>query len=207
VVRMGSGFDHLTLRFRRTATSSISISRSRSAKSSAGRGALTTWSGPVEWQRITSVSWAPSPARGAAEPGAFCHIAQCCPMISTSQGRRMGRLRKLHLTRRSLGQAGTYLVALCPRAPEFGPSRRRRRPPVWARTDRSTSEVGLVASIPPLAPRQAWKGSFLSYIGPMEFERLKALRRSVWRNRFILEDPDPESKARDWGCRPSRWSG
>lgn len=60
-----------------------------------------------------------------------------------------------------------YVAAMIPESPGFTLA--------IARNGTGAVEIGLRASPPPLAPGQAWEGRVLLYVGPKEYDRLKAL--------------------------------
>jgi YidC/Oxa1 family membrane protein insertase len=68
-------------------------------------------------------------------------------------------------------------------------------------------DVGVAASLPPLAPGQAWEGVVVDHLGPMEYERLKLHGAHLERAIYFGGFPFPESFARDWGIPtlPMEW--
>lgn len=60
-----------------------------------------------------------------------------------------------------------YIAALIPRVPGFKVATFKRA--------QETIEIALRASPPPLGPGQVWEGRALLYVGPKEYDRLKAL--------------------------------
>jgi YidC/Oxa1 family membrane protein insertase len=102
------------------------------------------------------------------------------------------------------GQNGVYLTALVPKHAAItateavlnGPGQGKRR-----------VEIGLRASVPVLQPGQAWDGQFLQYLGPMEYERLKAFGVGLEKAIYFGGFPFTESAARSWGIPtfPMEW--
>ena len=170
------------------------------------------WAGPVEWPKDHEGFQGPRPlyvvqlTKGAFWP----HRSALTDTLNfTGVGAWVGFESAISHAG-SLGQAGTYLVAFIPKSPgirtveskspEPGPVPPKAAPKMRV-------QVGLVATIPPLAPRQAWEGDLVSYLGPMEFERLKALGVGLEKAIYFGGFPVPESKARDWGLPtfPMEW--
>ncbi len=104
--------------------------------------------------------------------------------------------------------AGTYLVAFIPQS---------RGLQVFDGKDEGAGggtekpmkrvEIGIVSAIPSLGPAEIWEGQFASYMGPMEFERLKGFGVGLEKAIYFGGFPFPESKARDWGLPtlPMEW--
>jgi YidC/Oxa1 family membrane protein insertase len=99
-----------------------------------------------------------------------------------------------------IGQNGVYLTALIPKSPGMGVSEGR----LDVKNDKESkilhiAQIGVWAAVPVLEPGKVWEGQIQSYMGPMEYERLKSLgvglEKAIWFGGF----PFPESKARDWG--------
>ena len=170
------------------------------------------WSGPVEWPKDHEGFQGPRPlhviqlTKGAFWP----HRSNLTDDLKfTGTGAWVGFESAISHAG-SLGQAGTYLVAFVPKSPGIRTveSKSPEPGPVPAKgAPKMRDEIGLVATIPPLAPRQTWEGDLVSYLGPMEFERLKALGVGLEKAIYFGGFPVPESKARDWGLPtfPMEW--
>src|SRR6266446_812771 len=170
----------------------------------------TTWAGPVEWPKDHDAFPGPRPLHVVQlNQGAFWpyRSALSDDLNFLGVGAWVGFESSISHAG-SLGQAGTYLVAFVPKSPGLRTVEAKTQTPGAGKNGPSKRvAVGLVASIPALAPRQAWEGQFLSYIGPMEFERLKALGVGLEKSIYFGGFPIPESKARDWGLPtfPMEW--
>jgi YidC/Oxa1 family membrane protein insertase len=88
-----------------------------------------------------------------------------------------------------------YLAAMVPRTPGFRL--------ITAKGENGSVEVGLKATPPPLAPGQAWEGQALYYIGPKEYDRLKAIGLGLEESVFFGGFPVPRS----YGGLPMAWLG
>jgi YidC/Oxa1 family membrane protein insertase len=177
-----------------------------------GADISTTWAGPVEWPKDHDNFPGPRPLHVIQlTKGAFWPYRSALTedFKFAGVGAWVG-LESSISHAGSLGQAGTYLVAFVPKGPGIRTVEGKTQEPVRPQDKNGPKhrvEIGLVATIPPLAPRQAWEGQFLSYLGPMEFERLKALGVGLEKAIYFGGFPVPESKARDWGLPtfPMEW--
>ena len=90
-----------------------------------------------------------------------------------------------------------YLTALIPRSPGFRLSESRlseTRPDAPKPVE--FSQVALRATLPALTPGQTWEGRVQSYIGPKEYDRLKAQQSDKeYKVRHILLGKEDEAKA------------
>jgi YidC/Oxa1 family membrane protein insertase len=95
-----------------------------------------------------------------------------------------------------VGQNGVYLTALIPRSNGIGVVEMRRE---LKKENESialhTVEIGVQATVPALEPGKAWEGQLQSYMGPMEYERLKALGVGLEKAIYFGGFPFPESWA------------
>lgn len=111
-----------------------------------------------------------------------------------------------------VGQNGVYLSALVPRTPEMTVSESRReakRQPGNA-NESSTfhlAEIGTRASVASLEPGKSWTGQVSTYVGPMEYDRLKALGVGLEKAIYFGGFPFPESWAARYGLPsfPMEW--
>ena len=75
-----------------------------------------------------------------------------------------------------VGQNGVYLTALIPKSKGIGVVEVRRE---LKKENESAvlhaAEIGVQVAVPALEPGKAWEGQLQSYMGPKEYERLKAL--------------------------------
>jgi len=170
------------------------------------------WAGPVDWPKDHEGFQGPRPLHVVQlTKGAFWpyRSALTDDLKFTGVGAWVGFESAISHAG-SLGQAGTYLVAFVPKSPGIRTVESKSPEPGPVPTKAAPKmrvEIGLVATIPPLAPRQAWEGDLVSYLGPMEFERLKALGVGLEKSIYFGGFPVPESKARDWGLPtfPMEW--
>jgi YidC/Oxa1 family membrane protein insertase len=99
-----------------------------------------------------------------------------------------------------VGQNGVYLTALIPKSRGITVTESRKE----AKKDKETTvlhiaEVGVRVAVPTLEPGRAWEGQLQSYLGPMEYERLKALDVGLERAIYFGGFPFPESWAVRYG--------
>ena len=95
-----------------------------------------------------------------------------------------------------VAQNGVYLTALIPKGRGIGVSEARRE----VKKDKESSilhiaEIGVRAAVPVLEPGKAWEGQLQSYMGPMEYERLKSLGVGLEKAIYFGGFPFPESWA------------
>ena len=95
-----------------------------------------------------------------------------------------------------VGQNGVYLTALIPKSRGITVTESRRE----IKKDKETTvlhvaEVGVRVAVPALEPGKAWEGHLRSYLGPMEYERLRALDVGLERAIYFGGFPFPESWA------------
>jgi YidC/Oxa1 family membrane protein insertase len=99
-----------------------------------------------------------------------------------------------------VGQNGVYVTALIPKGPGLAVTELGRQ----AKNDKDSSilhvaEVGVRATVPVLEPGKAWHGRLESYMGPMDYEALKALGVGLEKAIYFGGFPFPES----WAVRYS----
>jgi YidC/Oxa1 family membrane protein insertase len=95
-----------------------------------------------------------------------------------------------------------YLSALIPTGGKFEITESKRSE-TKAKSDKPVeiAEVALRASIPTLEPGQSWEGRVLTYVGPKEYERLKAVGVGLEKSIYFGGFPVPES----YGGLPMEW--
>jgi YidC/Oxa1 family membrane protein insertase len=95
-----------------------------------------------------------------------------------------------------------YLTALIPRSPGF---RLAESKVAEARADAQKpvefSQVALKATLPALSPGQSWEGQAQSYLGPKEYDRLKAVGAGLENSIYFGGFPIP----REYGGLPMEW--
>jgi YidC/Oxa1 family membrane protein insertase len=99
-----------------------------------------------------------------------------------------------------VGQNGVYLTALIPKSVAMkvfeakveggGPAAGSGTAPSGKR-----AQIGVRATLPALQPGQAWEGQILTYLGPMELERLTAVGVNLDKAIYFGGFPFPESWA------------
>ena len=99
-----------------------------------------------------------------------------------------------------VGQNGVYLTALIPKSKGIGVIEARRE----VKKEKESAalhfaEIGVSASIPALEPGKAWEGQLQSYMGPMEYERLRSLGVGLEKAIYFGGFPFPESWAVHYG--------
>jgi YidC/Oxa1 family membrane protein insertase len=95
-----------------------------------------------------------------------------------------------------------YLTALIPRSPGF---RLAESKVAETRADAQKpvefSQVALKATLPALSPGQSWEGQAQSYLGPKEYDRLKAVGAGLENSIYFGGFPLP----REYGGLPMEW--
>jgi YidC/Oxa1 family membrane protein insertase len=111
-----------------------------------------------------------------------------------------------------VGQNGVYLSALVPRMPEMtvSESRKEVKRQIGNPNESSTfhlAEIGTRASVASLEPGKSWTGQVSTYVGPMEYDRLKALGVGLEKAIYFGGFPFPESWAARYGLPsfPMEW--
>jgi YidC/Oxa1 family membrane protein insertase len=95
-----------------------------------------------------------------------------------------------------VGQNGVYLIALIPKSKGIGVIEERKE---LKKENESvvlhTVDVGVRVAVPALEPGKAWEGQLQSYMGPMEYDRLKSLDVGLEKSIYFGGFPFPESWA------------
>ena len=99
-----------------------------------------------------------------------------------------------------VGQNGVYLTALIPKSKGIAVVEGRRE---IKKDNESTvlhyADVGVRAVVPALEPGKAWEGRLQSFMGPMEYDRLRALGVGLEKAIYFGGFPFPESWAVHYG--------
>ena len=105
------------------------------------------------------------------------------------------------------GQNGVYLTALIPAGREFKVTEAKVAETKSAgATTPATVEIGVGATVAGLEPGRTWSGRVTSYLGPMEYDRLKAFNVGLEKAIYFGGFPVPESWAgRGWPTLPMEW--
>jgi len=90
-----------------------------------------------------------------------------------------------------------YVAAFVPRTPGMKLLEAKASPP----SGPAVIRVGLRAPLPPLAPGQVWEGKAQHYVGPKEYERLKALGVGLEQSIYFGGFPLPQH----YGGLPMEW--
>ncbi len=85
-----------------------------------------------------------------------------------------------------------YLAVLVPRSPGFRVAEGKTN---------NTAQVSVRAVLPTLGPGQAWQGRVMTYVGPKEYERLKALGDGLEKSIYFGGFPAPQA----YGGLPMEW--
>lgn len=95
-----------------------------------------------------------------------------------------------------------YLTALIPRSPgmELVESKLAKPMADPAKVE-GLAQIGLRMALPPLKPGQTWEGRVESYIGPKEYERLKAVGAELQKSIYFGGFPVPQQ----YGGLPMEW--
>lgn len=99
-----------------------------------------------------------------------------------------------------VGQNGVYLTALIPKSEGIGVVETR----LEAKNENESTalhsaEIGIRVIVPPLEAGKAWEGQLQSYMGPMEYERLRSLGVGLEKAIYFGGFPFPESWAVHYG--------
>src|SRR6266850_2939119 len=99
-----------------------------------------------------------------------------------------------------VSQNGVYLTALIPKSKGIRVIESRRE----VKKEKESAvlhyaEIGVSASIPALEPGKAWEGQLQSYMGPMEYERVRSLGVGLEKAIYFGGFPFPESCAVHYG--------
>lgn len=157
------------------------------------------WSAPAEWPPAQEQFAGARPIHVVRLPGGALW-ARRPYLVDAVDYVGEGRWVAFESAIAPVGQNGVYLTALIPRSQGMGVSEGR----LDVKNSKESSilhiaQIGVWATVPVLEPGKTWEGQIQSYMGPMEYERLRALgvglEKAIWFGGF----PFPESKARDWG--------
>jgi YidC/Oxa1 family membrane protein insertase len=109
-----------------------------------------------------------------------------------------------------VGQNGVYLSALIPKTPEMTVSEVRREIKRQNGNESNMfhlAEIGTRASVTSLEPGKSWVGHVSSYVGPMEYDRLRSMGVGLEKAIYFGGFPFPESWAARYGFPsfPMEW--
>jgi YidC/Oxa1 family membrane protein insertase len=140
------------------------------------------WATPLSWPKdITEKFQGQHPTRVVrAANGGATHE----DLASTTE--RVGEGKWIGL------ESEWYLSALVPRSPGFRVAEGKSENKV---------QVSVRAALPMLGPGQTWQGRVMTYVGPKEYERLKALGVGLEKSIYFGGFPAPQS----YGGLPMEW--
>src|SRR5688572_7823854 len=133
------------------------------------------WTAPVEWPKEAEANLAPRPIHvvrlGAGE--SWAHREYLASAVSfVGNGRWVGL--ESGLSGVAMQPNGVYLTAVIPKSPDMKVVETVLVDPADAKKAPKTVQIGLRAPLPVLGPGQKWEGHAITYVGPMDYERLKA---------------------------------
>ncbi len=171
-------------------------------------GLALNWTAPVERPKEQEESFkGPRPLYVVRlESGSFWarreNLAQAEDVVGA------GRWAAFESAMAPVGANGVYLTAVVPVTPDVkvtearipDPTGKEGKPP-------KAAEIGVRITLAALGPGQAWQGRMRSYLGPMEYDRLKALGVGLERAIYFGGFPFPEAWAQKWGAPtiPMEW--
>jgi YidC/Oxa1 family membrane protein insertase len=158
-----------------------------------------TWSGPAEWPKEHEQFTGARPIHLVRLPqGAFWARRE----YLTNAQDYVGEDRWVGFENgvAPVGQNGVYLTALIPKTRGIAVAESVRE----IKKDKDSSilhmaEIGVRAAVPALEPGKSWDGQLQSYMGPMEYERLRALGVGLEKAIYFGGFPFPESWAVRYG--------
>lgn len=109
-----------------------------------------------------------------------------------------------------VGQNGVYLSALIPKTPEMTVSEVRREIKRQNGNESNMfhlAEIGTTATVTSLGPGKSWVGHVSSYVGPMDYDRLRSMGVGLEKAIYFGGFPFPESWAARYGFPsfPMEW--
>src|SRR5262245_40435367 len=168
------------------------------------------WTAPVEWPKNQESFAGPRPMHALRLPDGSSWARR---EVLTSGGTFAGDARWVGFESGIGGasQSGVYLTALIPggKAVKVAEGKREgsKRGDSKGNGAKPTSvfEIALRANVPVLAPGQAWDARLKTYLGPMEYSRLKALGVGLEKAIYFGGFPFPESWADRVPTLPMEW--
>ena len=171
-------------------------------------GLALNWTAPVERSKDLEETFkGPRPLHVVRlESGAFWARREYLAKAEDAVG--AGRWAAFESAMAPVGANGVYLTAVIPGAPDIKVTEARIADPA-GNGDKApkAAEIGVRVTVPALAPGQAWQGRVRSYLGPMEYDRLKALGVGLEKAIYFGGFPFLESWAQKWGVPtiPMEW--
>jgi YidC/Oxa1 family membrane protein insertase len=172
---------------------------------------VLSWTAPVEWPKEHENARGPRPVHVVRYHGDGYWVHREYPTNAQNfvgDGRWVGIEAGVPTAGGvPMGQNGVYLIALIPKSPGVKVTEARIADPTDAKKPPKAFEIGLRAPLPALAPGQMWEGKAQTYLGPMEYDRLKSFGVGLEKAIYFGGFPLPESKALEWGLPtiPMEW--
>ncbi len=153
---------------------------------------FTSWAAPIEVSKGPEKFQGQHPIRVVRMAGGSVHrdvLAKTADL--TAAGQWIGL------------ESEWYLTALIPRGAgmQVVESKLAEEKADQAAKPYEQAQVGVRISLPPLKPGQSWEGQVESYIGPKEYERLRAAGSSLEKSIYFGGFPIPEA----YGGLPMEW--
>ncbi len=164
----------------------------------------TAWSGPAEWPKEEEKFGGTRPLHIVRlDPGSFWARREYLASAVRFEGG--GRWIGFESGLAPTGQNGVFLTALVPRSAGFV----LYETPVNGAQGKAPkgAEIGWRAALPMLEPGQKWDGKVQTYLGPMEYDGLKAFGVGLEKAVYFGGFPFPESWALKYGLPtlPMEW--
>jgi YidC/Oxa1 family membrane protein insertase len=164
-----------------------------------------SWVAPAEWPKEEERFMGARPLHVVRlDEGSFWARREYLAKVSRSEG--PGRWVAFESGVAPTGQNGVFLTALVPRSPGITVL---EAPVVNGTQGKGPKavEIGWRAPLPVLEPGQKWEGKAETYMGPMEYEGLKAFGVGLEKAIYFGGFPFPESWALKYGLPtlPMQW--
>ena len=162
------------------------------------------WTAPVEWPKDQEGFAGPRPIHAVRlEKGSSWARREYLGSGSTYSGD--GRWVGFESAMGGSSQGGVYLTALIPQSGFRVTERKHEETKGNGSKPVSVFEIGVRGTAPVLAPGQTWDGRVKTYLGPMEYDRLKALNVGLEKAIYFGGFPLPESWAGQVPTLPMEW--
>ena len=171
-------------------------------------GLALNWTAPVERSKELEEGFnGPRPLHVVRlESGAFWARRETLGQAEDVVG--AGRWAAFESAMAPVGANGVYLTAVIPGSPDIKATETRIADPTGkAGKTPKAAEIGVRVTLSALGPGQAWQGRMRSYLGPMEYDRLKALGVGLEKAIYFGGFPFLESWAQKYGVPtiPMEW--
>ena len=151
-----------------------------------------SWIAPVEWPKNQEQKFlGQHPVRAMRVVGSAAH-REDLTKLTTFRG--PGEWVRL--------ESEWYLAALIPKSDNFQlVEARQAESKAGSAKPPEVATIGLSTGVLSLQPGQVWQGQFLTYIGPKEYERLKAIGFDLYKSIYFGGFPIPQA----YGGLPMEW--